>query len=777
MMKERTNPKSVAPRKVKGTVLFTVVCVMLILVVFLMGALALAATANNRAMKNYSEAQTQATAKAGVNALISAMQNDKSVALAAQNLKAAGDKIDIELDPSTNTAIQFINTEFDGTKYVEKDSNDRLGRITDAQIEYYGKKYVVKDDQLNEWSVIRFSATAEQGEAQSTVAVYMLRDDSTPDPTTPKPPSKSRGFVTTGGAMANNHTSAFGGTYIGFDKAGGTTTDLSIGNPGVFESPVVINGDLVLGGSTGGSGKFDLVVKPGEGLCVWGDLLMTKNENTFNIKTALATSDKLSGKSYKEVPYVFINGKFQMTQNPEINSSKTPLNIFCSYVDKTVCNANNLDMTADIYCFSPDETSKFGVTSPTVMGVSLNSWVAKIIKPGDTTAKDYKGGNFYTRGSVEFNSDKNKIANSVYVDKNMVVNQRLEVGGDVYVGGTLTLNAELKVTGTLYANTVNGSVAYTGAKAAYPGSQYPIECDYDKLTGTDTKYKIIETVDEIKSEMDYSNDQSLPVDKAPTVAANVYDFNGDKFEKGSGFITKSGGNYEVTDSCTLRCTSSTSTLSNCKITLKPSSGDVMYVQIGTNNGDGLKFSNNSQFYLDESSGGKAVLFLCGDISMGTDSYPFMTSKIKAILDDSTITGVQVGGEISDPKVVELPEIGLYIKADTNAHTLICPNQHTIFANVNAPTLDYKTTGGLSNAFGSKKVYYNGYDLANSSAVAATTIGCVGCCVINDYDGYGANNNWNVLYIPGTATPTSPTVPKSVEDALFKNWKILYYENY
>ena len=64
MMKERTNPKSVAPRKVKGTVLFTVVCVMMVLIVFLIGTLALAGTASMRASNTYSSTQTQATARA-----------------------------------------------------------------------------------------------------------------------------------------------------------------------------------------------------------------------------------------------------------------------------------------------------------------------------------------------------------------------------------------------------------------------------------------------------------------------------------------------------------------------------------------------------------------------------------------------------------------------------------------------------------------------------------------------------------------------------------------
>ena len=146
-MKEKANVQSAAPRKVKGTVLFTVVCVMMVLIVFLMGTLALATTANNRAMKNFSTAQTQQTAKAGVEAVMAAMRNDKDVAQAVANITAT--------TPITNIAIDLESTS--------------MGRIQDVKVELAGTKYIVDthDDsatknQMVPKKVIRISATAVQ---------------------------------------------------------------------------------------------------------------------------------------------------------------------------------------------------------------------------------------------------------------------------------------------------------------------------------------------------------------------------------------------------------------------------------------------------------------------------------------------------------------------------------------------------------------------------------------------------------------------------------------
>ena len=59
--------KTIKNRKLKGSVLLTVVSVMALLIIFLSGTLVLATAANNRAHVNYSTAQTNITARTVVN--------------------------------------------------------------------------------------------------------------------------------------------------------------------------------------------------------------------------------------------------------------------------------------------------------------------------------------------------------------------------------------------------------------------------------------------------------------------------------------------------------------------------------------------------------------------------------------------------------------------------------------------------------------------------------------------------------------------------------------
>ena len=70
-MKEKKHP-----RRVKGTVLFTVVSVMMVLIVFLTATLALSATANRRAYTNYQQEQTEYTAKAVLEAVTRQIESD-----------------------------------------------------------------------------------------------------------------------------------------------------------------------------------------------------------------------------------------------------------------------------------------------------------------------------------------------------------------------------------------------------------------------------------------------------------------------------------------------------------------------------------------------------------------------------------------------------------------------------------------------------------------------------------------------------------------------------
>lgn len=473
-MKERTNPKSVAPHKVKGTVLFTVVIVMMVLIVFLMGALALSATANKRAMKNYNSVQTQATAKAGVRALLSTIQNDVTFAGKVAGLKSGSAPITFGADE-----IQFESIGYDkknGTYSYKADSS--LGKIKEASVSYVGSKYVIEDGKPAEKAVIKFSATAEQGLEESTVAVYMLRsiDGKVED----NPPGGGGGFVSTGSIQQDNHTSAFGGTYVGFNNTG-TKVDFRLGNPAVLETPIHVNGSLI-GAGTAGSGQLNVVIrKPGDGLTVWGDLDYSADNNSFCIVSNFANTADLAELDYKQIPYIYVDGEFKLGQNAnnKVGAAEIPLNIFCGKFTHTTLNP--VQIYADMYCYDDEGISTFQTNgSP---GSKLLEWEETIIDPDNTSGKVHYAGNFYTKGNLDTigpgQSGNISFDRSVYVDGNLHVGPNITttVGGDLYVNGTMNIEGTLKVTGELHA--VSDIPSGKGSRASFVPVTNELKAGYD----------------------------------------------------------------------------------------------------------------------------------------------------------------------------------------------------------------------------------------------------------------------------------------------------------
>ena len=57
-------------KTLRGSVLFTVICVMALLIIFLTGTLALASASSNRAHKSYASSQASYTARAAIDAFV-----------------------------------------------------------------------------------------------------------------------------------------------------------------------------------------------------------------------------------------------------------------------------------------------------------------------------------------------------------------------------------------------------------------------------------------------------------------------------------------------------------------------------------------------------------------------------------------------------------------------------------------------------------------------------------------------------------------------------------
>ena len=474
-MKERTNPKSVAPHKVKGTVLFTVVCVMMVLIVFLMGALALAGTASMRASNTYSSTQTQATARAGVNAIIASMQNNVNIAKAAAEVNAT--------NPSAD--IGEIKFGYMDTKYDEKTSKDKraetylnsLGKIEKSGIQYVGKKWEVdKEGRLVEKDVIKVWATATQGTAESTYAAYILKNAGISKGTT----GESQGFITTGGAVSANHTSVYGGAYIGFDEywKGGfdPTKDaekakadaakaaeewksrLPMNKPTDIQyhgtdAPILYETDFMINGSFYNDTGTDLnlVVKDkGTGMTVWGDLVLG---HALFVKTVNALSEDLaSGYKYTEVPYLYVEGDIKFTGGGDeqciapakvdpTKESRLPFHIFCGSIQTQSGQKGKLRLMGDVYCYA-NKTSKLLKQD----GSKLFEWGTSQIEGTDGGNKTVSG-SFYTKGSLSIEGSNNNN------------NDTFTIGGDLYVEHDLDLtNITLKVNGkTTVMGTISGS--------------------------------------------------------------------------------------------------------------------------------------------------------------------------------------------------------------------------------------------------------------------------------------------------------------------------------
>lgn len=455
-------------RRVKGSVLFTVVSVMSLLIVFLMGTLVLAASANNRAHKSYSSSQTQYTARTAVDSILAAIGDTttegQAFADAINGLSNIGQSVSVDVEISDKS----------------------LGRVENATVTLVDKAYPVYDSTEQEWiECKKYAITAEVkiGGEVTTMTSYVLCDAPSDGPG-----SGGGGFVTNGGVSgANNHTSAVGGTYIGignyatkeyinenkyapalsFDltdkkyltasgKSENVNDAYAFGNVYLMEAPFVIDGSAYMN-----SNSTILIPKKGTGVTIWGNLTFGNFVPDFKAVNISATdSDTLTAASdpydFTDIPYLYVDGRINTYSQLTIGSKSFPMNVFCGYIEPSQFNVCNI--YADIYCYDADKTTKLGATGS---GGNLYRWASSVVNQGVTFSEF--GGNFYSKGSLE-TLNMMSFAGDVAVEKNVTINGKTTIKGDLIVGGNLEINTnELNVTGNIYAKTVSGSFVEVGS--------------------------------------------------------------------------------------------------------------------------------------------------------------------------------------------------------------------------------------------------------------------------------------------------------------------------
>ncbi|MDE7097896.1 MAG: hypothetical protein K2O60_01950, partial [Ruminococcus sp.] len=147
-------------RKLRGSVLLTVVCVMSLLIVFLFGTLTLATASNNRAHVNYSSAQTDVTSRIVVDSAIRAISvnNDYGSFIGSIGESDTGKTVNVTLG--------------DGVP-----NRGRYGDIAPVSVEWAGTKdfYDPVNQKWANGGVLKFTSTVSMAGVDSTTSAYVVK--------------------------------------------------------------------------------------------------------------------------------------------------------------------------------------------------------------------------------------------------------------------------------------------------------------------------------------------------------------------------------------------------------------------------------------------------------------------------------------------------------------------------------------------------------------------------------------------------------------------------
>ncbi len=519
--------------KVKGSILFTVVSVMAILIIFLMGTLVLATSASNRAHRTYSTSQTQYTARTAIDSILEAFSSSDDFAEAICDLSPSNSSltVDVELDQSTLAS---------------------MGDVHDVVIEYVGQqKYYNENTKVwEDKDQLKITAQVTLGGITKTATGYLIKDP-------PKNNSSSgggAGFVTGGTANSKNHTSSFGGTYFNIDqtlaslnfnsldlgaetKSYWSNQKFSLTNGQVMEADVVMNGSLYINTKC-----IFLFPTTGKGVSVWGDLSFQNPD-----KMDFISKNVIAGNSYKynEIPYLYVDGTIRTqdeygnwaSNNLTWGNSNLPLNVFCGKTEIT--GGTGVKIYADMYMMDNSNSFIKAMNSGSLLG----QWTSDVLnKTRDLNAVSYSSGSIFSKGSLTL--EDFSVTKNVRVENDLTINANstdVTIDGDVVVGGKLTITGSKNVSigGTIYCNNVSatGIVTNTNLKAGVIEETYYATLDVP-LLGTTAVWKDV-------------NDNQLVSDKAGNLVENV-EYEDDKPEPSATCIYDVIGNaseyeYEIDD--------------------------------------------------------------------------------------------------------------------------------------------------------------------------------------------------------------------------------------
>lgn len=444
-------------KKLKGTVLFTVVSVMSILLIFLLSTLVLAASANKRSHKTYASTQTEYAARTAIESFFAAMESSKEIAESVENIGATPIYPTVNID-SQGFGNIFCYDDNTGDVLEDKIKVEKL----DSQPHYL---YNEESGKWETYAPIRISANAKLGKEENSMSAYIIKY--LPGPVKP---SKLIGFNSAGMSSFSVNGTFTGGATVGIMNKEPHNAVFSLTNESKFENDLTfINANFDV------KTALDLIVsKPSTGTVVCGNLRTANNK--------LVTLKEYSVKSMNDVPYLYIEktldtsaDKMEITADAGVTNN-SPFNLICGDIYSTGKNDSTLE--CDIYLTNEahepiysggvmrnnerptDITGNYKMYASAIgtQGANaskLKSWSKSVISQTDVTFTS-KGGSIYSKGNL--------ILYPIEIDGDVRVEQDL-VAFPEGEGKNITINGDIVVGETFYFNDTfikgnNGKIIY-----------------------------------------------------------------------------------------------------------------------------------------------------------------------------------------------------------------------------------------------------------------------------------------------------------------------------
>ncbi len=486
--------------RVKGTVLFTVVSIMMVMVVFLMSTLILTTSAQRRAYYTYFETQAQYAAKA-------ALDTVENTVFSAENGQEFYDFIMAgapDVGQSVSFSVSFENSEIPITRNEHGDKIV-ICTIECAEPEFYWDE---KNRLIIERKTWTITATAEVGSGRNAASatsarkIYAPYRDKIPDPDNNgaswegvKPDSggengagifasslgMTAGNVSVMGPMTSNVV-PMGRIKYGTDYL--TTIDhdtwqevrydwtgyANIGNTGDFAGlTVYVNNNAFTG-----SGKKMVLSNPGDGLIIYGNYAVQNDQKIVSNFKSLPTQ-------YNQMPFMYVEGAIiPINSGWTIGDANQPVNVYAGALDISN-NQGSYNIHGDTYLYE----TELGTTLH-MDGSKLATFISNNIKKANYDSNGYTGGDLISNNkslSIRCQNGLEIGGDLIFTNPDglMTFNgnpSKLTVNGTIVCAGKLDIkNCTMTAKGGIYVDpsnltievgtTINGQVYDGGDKAAY----------------------------------------------------------------------------------------------------------------------------------------------------------------------------------------------------------------------------------------------------------------------------------------------------------------------